>query len=247
MHHIVLIGDFVQSKQLDNRRGVQRRFAASCAALNKEREGLGLVSPLTITLGDEFQAVFSQSARLWECIFRLEAAMAPVNIRFAIGLGRITTDIQRDTALGMDGPAFHAARTAMEQLKKGDARYRVAGLRHSEHFINDALVLIAHSRRKWRTPRVITMASLLQHKAVKEICRITHSTEQAVYRNIRDGALETIASMLEAIAQRMDDTASTQPPPAMPADTRNRDHKAGDKNQDNKKQETLKQQEHRDA
>src|SRR5690606_39397287 len=100
MHHIVLIGDFVQSKQLNNRDELQRRFAASCAALNKERDDLGLVSPLTITLGDEFQAVFTHTRRLWECIFRLEAAMAPVNIRFALGVGGIATDIQHDTALG---------------------------------------------------------------------------------------------------------------------------------------------------
>src|SRR5687767_15884840 len=118
MQYAALIGDFVQSKNLENRGEVQRAFAAVCADLNKERDRLGLVSPLTITLGDEFQAVFGNVARLWECILRIEATMEPVAIRFAVGLGTISTDIQPAAALGMDGPAFYAARAAMEQLKK---------------------------------------------------------------------------------------------------------------------------------
>jgi hypothetical protein len=203
VYYAVLIGDFVQSRHLPNRGEVQRNFTAVCAELNKERHTLGLVSPLTITLGDEFQAVFGNVSRLWECIVRIEAAMEPVAIRFAVGLGIITTDIQHDTALGMDGPAFHAARAAMEHLKKGDARYRLGDLGEDETFINSALELIAHNRVKWRTPRVVTLANILQGKTVKEISQVTRSTEQAVYRNIRDGELDAIISILSSITAKM--------------------------------------------
>lgn len=203
MQYAVLIGDFIQSKQLENRGEVQRNLGALFDELNKERQELGLVSPLTITLGDEFQAVFSNVARLWECILRIEAAMEPVAIRFAIGSGSISTDIQHDTALGMDGPAFYTARLAMEQLKKSDARYRVGGLGSEEEFINAALELIAHNRAKWRTPRVVTLANILQGKTVKEISQVTRSTEQAVYRNIRDGELDAIINIFAGITERM--------------------------------------------
>jgi hypothetical protein len=206
MQYAVLIGDFVQSRSLENRGAVQRGFAAVCADLNKERERLGLVAPLTITLGDEFQAVFGSVARLWECILRIEAVMEPAAIRFAVGLGVISTDIQHDTALGMDGPAFYAARAAMEQLKKGDARYRLGGLGDEEAFVNAALELIAHNRVKWRTPRVVTLANILQGKTVKEISQVTGNTEQAVYRNIRDGELDAIISLLNGITARMSRT-----------------------------------------
>jgi SatD family protein len=203
MPYAALIGDFIQSKQLPNRREIQRTLEAAFNDLNKQRQELGLVSPLTITLGDEFQAVFVTAARLWECILRIEAAMEPVAIRFAVGLGDISTDIRHDTALGMDGPAFYLARDAMEQLKKSDARYRLGGLGNDEHFINAALELIAHNREKWRTPRVVTLANILQGKSVKEISQVTGSTEQAVYRNIRDGELEAIISMFADITERM--------------------------------------------
>ncbi|MES2625797.1 MAG: SatD family protein [Pseudomonadota bacterium] len=210
MLYVALIGDVVQSRNLANRSEVQRQFTEVCAALNQERDVLGLVSPLTITLGDEFQAVFGDAGRLWECILRIEAALEPVAIRFSIGVGKIDTDIQHDTALGMDGPAFHSARAAMEQLKKGDARYRLKGLGDDENFINAALELIAHNRVKWRTPRVVTLANILQGKTVKQISQVTGSTEQAIYRNIRDGELDAIISLLTGITEKINHVLNGQ-------------------------------------
>ncbi len=201
-NYAVLIGDIVLSRTLDNRGAVQRKLAALCAEINKERKAFKLTSPMTITLGDEFQAVFADTTKLWECIFRTEAAMAPVEIRFAIGLGPIDTDIKRDSALGMDGPAFYAARAAMEKLKSGNTRYRVEGLSWDE-YLNEVLVLISYNRTKWRKPRVVVLANLLQGKTIKEICKLVRNTEQAVYRNIRDGALDTMLTLLSGIAERM--------------------------------------------
>lgn len=201
--YLVLIGDIVHSRSLSNRNAVQRKFASVCARLNAEAEQLSLASPLTITLGDEFQAVFKTSAKLWECILRLEAAMAPLEIRFAVGVGGISTPLKSDTAMGMDGPAFYAARAAMEQLKKAGGRYRIAGLADEEVFINAVLDLLGRNRMKWRASRVLILASLLQGKNASEISKLTKTSEQAVYRNIRDGALGTIFSLLTGITERI--------------------------------------------
>ena len=202
--YLVLIGDIVHSRSVSDRNAAQRKFSSACAKLNIEAERLGLVSPLTITLGDEFQAVFKNSARLWECILRLEAAMAPLEMRFAVGVGAISTSLKRDSALGMDGPAFYAARAGIEQLKKTGGRYRIAGLGQDELFINAVLELLGRNRMKWRASRVLILASLLQGKNVSEISKLTKTSEQAVYRNIRDGALGTIFNLLTGISERMD-------------------------------------------
>lgn len=204
--YIVLIGDLVQSRSVPNRRAVQKKFTAACAKLNSEAEALGLVSPLTITLGDEFQAVFKNSAKLWDCIFRLEAAMAPIEIRFAVGVGEITTAVRRDTAIGMDGPAFYVARSAIEYLKSSGDRYRVSGIGQDEDFLNAVLEMLSRNRKKWRPSRMLTLASLLQGKGIGEICKLTKTTEQAVYRNIRDGALDTVRRLIEGISARIDRT-----------------------------------------
>lgn len=201
--YLVLIGDIVHSRNVNDRNALQRKFSAACARLNAEAERLGLVSPLTITLGDEFQAVFKTSTRLWECILRLEAAMAPLEIRFAVGVGTITTAIRNDSAIGMDGPAFYATRAAMDQLRKAGGRYHLAGLLADEVFINAVLALLGRNRMKWRASRVLILASLLQGKTVSEISKLTKTSEQAVYRNIRDGALDTILALLAGITERI--------------------------------------------
>lgn len=201
--YLVLIGDIVHSRNVNDRNAVQRKFSSACARLNVEAEQLSLASPLTITLGDEFQAVFKNSARLWECILRLEAVMAPLEIRFAVGVGAISTPLKSDSAMGMDGPAFYAARAAMEQLKKMGGRYRIAGLADNEVFINAVLDLLGRNRMKWRASRVLILASLLQGKNASEISKLTKTSEQAVYRNIRDGALGTIFNLLTGITERI--------------------------------------------
>lgn len=190
--YLVLIGDIIGSSSLDSRAKVQKRFESACRALNREAAELGIVSPLTITLGDEFQAVFSRTDSLWECLFRLEAALDPVQIRFSLGLGNLSTALNRNNALGMDGPAFHAARSGMTLLKQQQGRYLISGLMQDDVLINSTLAFIAHHREKWKGTRVKTFATYLQGMTPKQTSKLLKSTEQAVYKNIRDGALDSL-------------------------------------------------------
>lgn len=50
--------------------------------------------------------------------------MHPTKIRFGVGVGNITTQIQKMNIQEMDGPAFHLARKAIEQLAKEKQKYR---------------------------------------------------------------------------------------------------------------------------
>ncbi len=128
MGYIALIGDIMGSRALANRAECQGRLQSICSHLNENRDHYGMASPLTLTLGDEFQALFDSPRGIWQCIAALESTMYPVNIRFALGVGGIVTGINREAALAMDGPAFHRARDAMDRLKKEKGRYyRVAG------------------------------------------------------------------------------------------------------------------------
>lgn len=190
--YLVLIGDMIGSSALDSRAKVQKRFEAACRTLNQEAAELGIVSPLTITLGDEFQAVFARPDAIWECLFRLEAALDPVQIRFSLGMGNLSTALNRNNALGMDGPAFHVARNGMTLLKQEHGRYRISGLAQNDVLTNATLAFIAHHRAKWKGTRVKAFAAYLQGMTPKQTSKLLKSTEQAVYKNIRDGALDSL-------------------------------------------------------
>ena len=58
----------------------------------------------------------------WICIINeLFFFLHPTKIRFGVGVGNITTQIQKMNIQEMDGPAFHLARKAIEQLAKEKA------------------------------------------------------------------------------------------------------------------------------
>ena len=208
MSYIALIGDIVASRSLSDRAAVQRRLSQCCAGLNSRAEGLGIISPFTVTLGDEFQALFIGDGAdgIWLCIAEIEAEMYPVQIRFALGLGDIATDINREAALAMDGPAFHRARAGIETMKKDKVRYRLLGLHRGEGLVRHSLDMLSHNRDKWQQNRHRILSALLQQQSISDIASKLGVSEQAVYRNIRDGDLESVIGLMHEIGVLMSES-----------------------------------------
>jgi len=73
-----------------------------------------IISPLTLTIGDEFQAVLSNAENLFQMMNLIEHRMRKISLRYGLGIGQIDTEINHQSAIGMDGPAFHFARQAVE-------------------------------------------------------------------------------------------------------------------------------------
>jgi hypothetical protein len=114
--YCVIIGDIVQSKEIKNRRVFQRKFSGILRKINKEFAS-NVVSKFTITIGDEFQGVLKDLSQSYNIIDKIQEMFYPVKLRFGVGWGKITTSIKKE-AVGMDGPAFHRAREAIEEAEK---------------------------------------------------------------------------------------------------------------------------------
>lgn len=114
---VALIGDLAASRELGagRRRGVQERLDELLAELNREFEA-SLLARLTITLGDEFQGVLSDPGVLPDLTWRLAVGLPEMRIWTGVGRGAIETEL-RNEAVGMDGPAFHRAREALDEAK----------------------------------------------------------------------------------------------------------------------------------
>ncbi|PAV25498.1 SatD family protein [Tamilnaduibacter salinus] len=201
MNHIVLIADIVGSRQLTDRRQVQEQLAAVLDRLNSERTQLA--SPYTITLGDEFQAVFDGAGRVFADVFTVMQAMHPVALRFAIAVGPLDTAINPDQAIGMDGPAFYRARDLLEAMKREDRLVDIAGLPEPDDLMDAALGLFNHQLCKWRANRLDVLQYLLRGWEVSAIAESIDITEQSVYKNIRDGGLESAVQLLRSLTDRL--------------------------------------------
>jgi hypothetical protein len=193
------VGDLVASRRIVERSAVQERLGTCLKQLNlKKREGL--VSPYTITLGDEFQAVFSAPDRLFRDALTVLIALYPVAVRFSFGIGDISTPINTKQAIGMDGPAFHEARATIDRLKKTKNLFAVANSGGAGlTLINQSLALVSHTIGKWPRNRLEILRGLFENLDVKQLAHDLRVTDKAVYKSIDAGAIRTIVPLLEEI------------------------------------------------
>lgn len=193
--HLVLIGDLIRSRESADRAKLQQRLAQCLATLN-DAGSPELVSPYTITLGDEFQAVRTGVSSLWPELLRIQAAVLPTRVRFALGVGEIATPINTEQALGMDGQAFYEAREGLDRLKPEDRTLAINGLNSGDQRWANALVQVIDSMtRKWRANRFEILYRLMMQQSPADIAAELDLSVQAVYRNIRDGDLELVMEL----------------------------------------------------
>lgn len=114
---IAIIGDIKESKKIEQRAQVQRKLNQVLEIINKRHEEK-ILSRFVITLGDEFQGVLANGSEVMPIVLEIERGMFPVKIRFGIGIGNITTDINPNRSIGADGPGYYKARQAIEELKR---------------------------------------------------------------------------------------------------------------------------------
>ena len=195
---IGLIADIVASRNEINRHRLQEKLADVLEGMNRERVDV-LVSPYTITLGDEFQALYCKPFGIFADLWRISAALHPTRVRYSVALGELTTPINREQALGMDGPVFHIARDGIEQAKKLKTMFRFGGAIADLELMNDSLMLISHLAHDWNSNRLTIEADLSAGKPVKEIAEHVGISESAVYKNINAAALDTITEITRGI------------------------------------------------
>ncbi len=186
--YVAVIGDLVRSKGLKDRNDIQCRLNERFASL---RESQGLCSPYTITLGDEFQAVYSNSRGMFCHLFEIRDALYPVEVRFSIGIGYLSTQINREQAIGMDGPAFHEARAGMDLLKRTKTLLKVSGISgYAQALADPALTIIWESSRGWTHSRIQIMLALLKGGAMTEALERVQIGRRAISKNIQKAYLK---------------------------------------------------------
>lgn len=217
MQYLAVIGDVVASRQLTARGDFQTKVAGVLKATGTRNPSLA--SPFTLTLGDEFQAVYRNADRLFLDVFSLLRDIYPVQARFAIGLGDLSTPVNRKQALGMDGRAFYRAREAIVELKKLGSLFRLQGaptLLAPPHFdvwrlTNHALNLMSHRVTAWEENRLRILCGLLAGRSVGEMGEELGISKVAVYKNINAGALDEHKALCDQVAFFLNGELANEP------------------------------------
>ncbi|MBB2985553.1 SatD family protein [Terracoccus luteus] len=115
---VVLIGDVVASRRAPDRLALHDTLVRVIEHVNGDVTAL---DPLVVTVGDEFQGRFATLGDALAACFGLRLRLAPaVDVRFGLGRGATQT---LDARHGIhDGPAYWAARSAIERTKERASR-----------------------------------------------------------------------------------------------------------------------------
>jgi hypothetical protein len=131
----ILMGDVVGSRTLESQ-SVQRSLSNAVEAINaqfsspknsKKASRSQILSPLTITLGDEFQGVVSDLAAAVQILFAFEEyrirGSLPFRLHFVTYVGPIDTELNREIAYGMLGPGLTHARALLTKKGRGRSQF----------------------------------------------------------------------------------------------------------------------------
>jgi hypothetical protein len=195
MAHLVLIGDIIGSKKIPGRENFQRAFQKNVQRINNEYRNLFL-SPLTVTLGDEFQGVLKNADTMFLLMHSLQVTLSKqlqgFALRFSIGYGGIDTDINPENAIGMDGSAFHFAREGIELSKQQERWYYFKSELPENEIINDLLNFVDITIKTWNTKRIEILYHYRRGLNQKQICNLVGISQSAVSQNLNQSETQAV-------------------------------------------------------
>lgn len=206
--YVAIIGDIKNSKNLENRRAIQLRLEAVLESINQDCQG-ELASRFMITLGDEFQGLLKTGAAAIWSIDRIERAMHPIQLRFGIGVGDITTDINPDMPFGADGPAYHLARNMIDELKasekrkmepKVNTRIDIQGHAEISELLNAVFSLAMTIKEKWTHRQVEIMNAYLACDTQQDAARLLSINQSNVQKALAAANFYTYRKSIDAVA-----------------------------------------------
>ena len=199
-----LIADIVESRGIPNRKEFQRNLGktlqrASAAA------GSAILSPYTITLGDEFQALYGRPQGLFRDLVFILWQSHPTKVRFALSRDVLLTDINPRAAIGMDGPAFGLARALLASIKSIDRTIIQVSDRGvpGAPLVNASLKVLSNEIDAWNGTAIGALYCLLNGHAVGEMGTLLGVKERTVYKAISTHHIRDHAVLLQAIETRL--------------------------------------------
>ncbi|MDD6885609.1 MAG: SatD family protein, partial [Solobacterium sp.] len=124
MIYYAIIGDVKDSRTLPNRNDVQEKLKKVLLDINRIYNK-DIAADFLITLCDEFQGLMLKSNNIIKIVKHIQRELHPIQIRFGIGIGEISTKINKKAAIGADGPAFYAARNVITMIHELEKKIKI--------------------------------------------------------------------------------------------------------------------------
>lgn len=180
----VLMGDLVDSEGYAD---PEQLHAAFNAAIERQNAGLAadMMSPLTITLGDEFQGLLTSlvAAASTARQIRFDLLRQDIDCRFVIGVVDLKTPINSERAWNMMGPGFATARERLGEKRSTSLyRFSIPDDPLLETLLDAIGASISAIERKWSKVQRDDIIALLGGASVADVARARNVGNFNVYK-----------------------------------------------------------------
>lgn len=202
MKYFILMADIIGSSR-KNAEELMPAFSKVVEEVNKKYRKQ-IISPLTITLGDEFQGVVSGLREGIAIIYSLDEALLTSRdtfyLRYALHYGDIATGINRNKAHGMLGDGLTAARETLEAMKKSGREVTISGLGEDvENRLNLAFFLYRSLYNDWYPKDRQTVFDFLRHKDYKKVAALHDRDNSSMWRKEKSLKIDEFHAARELI------------------------------------------------
>jgi hypothetical protein len=203
----VLMGDIVGSERVPSVEVLHHHFNLAVDRANRQHPNT-IISPLTITLGDEFQGLISslRDAAIIAQEMRHYLLESDIECRFVVGLVDIKTTVNKERAWNMMGPGLADARERLGE-KKAESLYRFSlpGHKMTEMLLEAVGVGLTSIERRWTKTQLNDIARSLEGKSAADIAKIRNVTVHSVYKAKSGGEFDFYMIQWNAILTALSD------------------------------------------
>lgn len=193
MNRVVFMADVVDSHDYEGKE-LMSKFQELVKFINQIFYE-SILSPLTITLGDEFQGVVDKPSSAVAMIYAMEEWIVEnewdFKLRYVIVEGKIDTEINKESAHEMLGEGLTKARKKLGEMKKETYRFYISVKNQGiTSTVSKSLRLAQHFIDSWQPKDRATVSGFLNGLDYKELAKKLGKDDSSVWRRRKSLAIE---------------------------------------------------------
>ncbi len=203
--YYILMADIIGSSSVEGKQ-LMTEFKQMIALHNK-RFAEKILSPLTITLGDEFQGVIADLHTCVQIVIALDEYAYIKNtgfkLRYSLHFGTIDTAINHKVAHAMVGAGLTQARENITLLKKDrNSRFLIAIASTSlDTILNKLFVVYQTMIDSWKVEDKLLVDAFLKYVDYKKVAKKTKKDVSLVWRRKKSLQIHEYLCLKQAILE----------------------------------------------
>ncbi|MDD2272053.1 MAG: SatD family protein [Desulfuromonadaceae bacterium] len=184
--YYVLLGDVVSSRNIARREEFQLRLQHACAEAAKQFSATVHARIKLLKGTDEIGAVLNSWQDAFDIVSIILDEIHPYQIRFSLVRGVIDVGENSDDVAKMDGPAFHAAASIINELKQNGLLFQmITGDPQTDMSISNQVSMLLLLRQRWTAKHHQVVMEYRKNETQQFIASKMKITQQEVSRLLR--------------------------------------------------------------